>query len=159
MLIDASRFTIDALRFPVHFRLANLICVMPSESSTTIAVDGQTIDLRQRGLAALLAWLIPGAGHYYQGRKTKAGLFFVCIMSAWIIGFVLGGSRVVYASWQPGDKRWHFLLQAGAGIAAMPALIQGEKMRRYTDPLTRQTMRGYEPFWGGFMAPPYRPVL
>lgn len=124
----------------------------------TIAVDGQIVDLRNRYLAALLAWLIPGAGHWYQGRKTKGLIFFVCILSAWILGFALGGGHVVYASWQPGDKRWHYLLQAGVGAAALPAMIQGDRMRRYTDDRGR-TSKAYEPFWGGFMAPPFRPVI
>lgn len=131
---------------------------MPSDSPTTIAVDGQRIDLRNRHLAAFLAWLVPGLGHMYQGRYTKGSLFFVCILSAWILGFALGGSTVVYASWQPGDKRWHFLLQAGAGAVAMPAIVQGNEMRKFTDNRGR-TKPGYEPWWNGFMAPPDRPVV
>ena len=130
---------------------------MPPDNKNTIAVDGQYVDLRNRPLAAFLAWLIPGAGHMYQGRHVKGGLFFVCILSAWILGFALGGGHVVYASWQPGDKRWHYLLQAGVGVAALPALVQGDRMRRHT--VNGQTMQGYEPLWGGFMGPPHRPVI
>jgi hypothetical protein len=129
---------------------------MPLENENTIAVDGQRIDLRSRPLAAFLAWLIPGAGHIYQGRYTKGFLFFVCILSAWILGFALGGGHVVYASWQPGDKRWHYALQSGVGVAALPALIQGNRMRRNT--FNGRTHNSYEPLWGGFMAPPHRPV-
>ncbi len=132
---------------------------MAKDDSTTIVVDGQYVDLRNRPLAALLAWLIPGAGHIYQGRRTKGFLFFVCILSAWILGFALGGGHVVYASWQPGDKRWHYLLQAGVGAAALPALVQGHRMRRHTDQFDGSTMKSYEPLWGGFMAPPHRPVI
>jgi len=73
------------------------------------------------------------------------------------LGFVLGGTRVVYASWQPGDKRWHYFLQAGVGAAALPALIQGDRMRRYT--VDGRTLDSYQPWWGGFMAPPHRPVI
>jgi hypothetical protein len=132
---------------------------MAPEENNTIAVDGQLIDLRNRHLAALLAWLIPGAGHLYQGRRTKGRLFFVCILSTWILGFALGGGHVVYASWQPGDKRWHYFLQAGVGAAALPALLQGYEMKKHTDPFTGETDRDYEPYWGGFMAPPFRPVM
>lgn len=132
---------------------------MAAENDNTILVDGQLIDLRNRPLAAFLAWLIPGAGHIYQGRHAKGGLFFVCILSSWILGFALGGGHVVYASWQPGDKRWHYLLQAGVGAAALPALVQGNRMRNSTDRFTGQTDLSYEPLWGGFMAPPFRPVI
>ncbi len=129
----------------------------PHDSPTVIAVDGQYIDLRNRPLAALLAWLIPGAGHFYQGRRTKGAIYMVCILSVWILGFALGGGHVVYASWQPGDKRWHYLLQAGVGAAALPALVQGDRMRRYTE--FGETRSDYSPLWGGFMAPPIRPVI
>jgi TM2 domain-containing membrane protein YozV len=130
---------------------------MPSDDSNVIAVDGLRVDLRNRLLAAVLAWLMPGAGHFYQRRYAKGGLFFVCILTTWVIGFVLGGGHVVYASWQPGDKRWHYLLQVGVGVPALPALVQGERMRRYTDD-RGQTRPSYRPLWGGFMAPPFRPV-
>jgi len=132
---------------------------MTSAENNTIAVDGELVDLRNRPLAALLAWLIPGAGHFYQGRRTKAAIFFVCILYIWILGFGIGGSHVVYSSWQPGDKRWHYYLQAGAGIVAFPAYLQGRRMNDATDSFTRETNRDYEPLWGGFMAPPFRPVL
>jgi len=122
-----------------------------------IQVDSQKIDLRNRPLAAFLAWLVPGAGHFYQGRVTKGSLYLVCIMTTWMLGFALGGGHVVYASWQPGDKRWHYFLQAGVGAAALPALIQGNHMRKMTK--KGITSKAYEPMWGGFMAPPQRPVF
>jgi len=126
-------------------------------SENVIQVDSELIDLKNRKLAALFAWLVPGAGHYYQGRTTKGSLFLVCIMTTWILGFALGGGHVVYASWQPGDKRWHYFLQAGVGVAALPALIQGNRMRKMTD--RGVTSPAYEPLWWGFMSPPHRPVI
>lgn len=125
---------------------------------TLIEVDGIEIDLRNRYLAAFLAWLIPGAGHLYQGRRGKATLFVLCVLSLWVIGFAIGGTNVVYASWQPGDRRWHYFLQAGVGAVALPALVQGNRMRENTDPRGR-TVDSYRPLWDGFMAPPNRPVL
>ncbi|MCM2374969.1 DUF6677 family protein [Aporhodopirellula aestuarii] len=126
---------------------------------TLIEVDDIEIDLKNRQLAALLAWLLPGAGHFYQGRHSKGVLFMISILSIWFLGFALGGWNVVYASWQPGDRRWHYFLQAGVGAAALPALIQGDRMRRSTDPSTGRTLDSYRPLWRGFMAPPNRPVL
>lgn len=128
------------------------------DDASVIMVDDQLIDLRSRPLAAFLAWLVPGLGHAYQGRYTKAATFAVCILSAWIVGFALGGQHVVYSSWQPGDKRWHYALQVGAGGVALPALIQGRRMNEYTDPVSGRTRGDYRPLWSGFMAPPHRPV-
>jgi hypothetical protein len=109
----------------------------------------QRIELKDPAMAALLAWLVPGLGHYYQGRRAKAILYFVCIMGTFIYGLYLGGSRelgwgrAVYFSWRPGDKRPHYLCQLGIGIPAMPALVQANRVRD-----------GKEPLFGYFMAPP-----
>ena len=43
------------------------------------------IPMRNPAIAAFLAWLIPGLGHYYQGRKGKAILYAVCILSLWAL--------------------------------------------------------------------------
>jgi hypothetical protein len=128
---------------------------MPSKN--TILVDEQIVDLKIRPLAALLAWAVPGLGHIYQGRYAKAGIFFICIASTWICGFLIGGNNVVYASFQPGDTRWQYCLQAGVGLAALPAFIQYKHMNNYTDNGGR-TQIDYKPKWRGYMAPPWRPV-
>ena len=154
---NTGKRLLDIYNVPTHEGTLQRISFMMSEDKNTIAVDGELLDLRNRPLAALLAWLIPGAGHYYQGRTTKAGIFFICILSTWILGFAVGGSHVVYSSWQPGDKRWHFYLQAGAGLVALPAYLQGRHMDDSTNEYL-ETYRDYEPLWNGFMAPPFRPV-
>lgn len=117
------------------------------------------IDLRDPVVAGILAWAIPGAGHWYQGRRTKAVLFFVCIVGTFFYGLWLGGGRVVYASWgsTPDEKRLPYVCQAGAGLIAMPAIIQS---RRYGDETFRREMEAKENGGGGrsfsewFMAPP-----
>ena len=131
---------------------------MAATNDSLIEVDDQLVDLRNRPLAALLAWLIPGAGHFYQRRNTKGAIYFFSIVLTWVIGFSLGGYHVVYASWQNGDKRWHYVLQAGMGVAALPALVQSNHMNDFTSTRNGWTRDDYEPLWGGFMAPPHRPV-
>jgi hypothetical protein len=78
-------------------------------------------------VAACLAWLVPGLGHWYQGRRHKAVLFFVCILGTFVYGLHLGEGRVVYASWRDNDWRPHYLCQVGVGLAAMPALVQARR--------------------------------
>lgn len=131
---------------------------MAAQNDSLIEVDDQLVDLRNRPLAALLAWLVPGAGHVYQRRHAKGAIYFCSILMTWIIGFSLGGYHVVYASWQPGDKRWHYFLQAGMGGAALPALLQTKHMNDFTDS-RGWTRDDYQPLWGGFMAPPHRRVF
>jgi TM2 domain-containing membrane protein YozV len=101
------------------------------------------IDLRDPSLAALFAWLIPGAGHLYQRRTGKGLLFMICILSIYFFGLALGEGKVVYASWNQVDRRWQFPLQAGVGLPAIPAIVQNMTVRR-----------GNPPILGGIMAPP-----
>ncbi len=131
---------------------------MADRTESVIEVDGRRIDLRNRPLAALLAWLLPGGGHFYQRRHAKGTLYLICILTLWIVGFSIGGIHVVYASRHAGDHRWHYYLQIGAGAVALPALVQTRRINQYTSPRTGVTSDDYEPLWGGFMAPPHRPV-
>jgi hypothetical protein len=107
------------------------------------------IDLRNPIIAGLLTWLIPGLGHFYQGRLAKAIIFFLCIIPTFAAGCVLGSSseigiaRNVYFSWRQQDKRLFFIPQAFLGMAAIPAIIQ-----------TLWTNSGDPPPLGKFMAPP-----
>jgi TM2 domain-containing membrane protein YozV len=95
------------------------------------------IDLRDPVVAAVLAWLWPGAGHMYQGRYQKGTLFMVCILGAFFFGLILGDGKVVYASWSaknPDARRWQYILQLGVGLPAMPAIVQQQQVSRGKDP-------------------------
>ena len=109
-----------------------------------VMADGAELDLRNRHLAALLAWLIPGAGHYYQRRYFKSAIFSVCIFSSFILGMFMAGGRCVYASWNETEKRWQYVLQAGIGLPAMPAALQAWRLRNNEQPLISEN----------FMTPP-----
>ncbi len=113
------------------------------QTSRTVVVDDVKIDLKIPAVAAFWAWLIPGAGHYYQRRYRKSLLFALCIILTYLMGMILGGGKVVYAKWDGEEKRWPFLCQIGAGAITFPAVIQAY----------RKTKR-QEPILGGFMAPP-----
>ncbi len=95
---------------------------MAKDTKTSPPVEA--LDLRDRGLAAFLTWLIPGAGQFYQKRKAKAGIFFVCIVGCFVFGMLLGDGRVVYAQWNPPKfRRYNYLCQIGAGLPALPAVV------------------------------------
>jgi len=111
------------------------------------AVEDRPVSLRSPGLAALLAWLVPGAGHWYQGRRGKAVLFAVCVLGTYFYGMAIGNGHVVYASWNRADFRWQYVCQLGVGLPAMPALVQ-----------SRRVMRDKEPLVADVLAPPRQPV-
>jgi hypothetical protein len=103
------------------------------------------IDLKDPLFAAFLAWLIPGMGHWYQGRRHKAVLFFVCILGTFFYGLYLGEGRVVYASMRENDRRLPYLCQVGVGLPALPALIQAKRKVPIQVPIFKDK---------DFMAPP-----
>jgi len=93
------------------------------------------VDLKNRHLAALLAWLWPGAGHIYQRRVGKGILFMACIVSTYFFGLALGEGRVVYASYDAGHKRYPFLCQIGVGIPSLGAVAQAVAKKQWHAPL------------------------
>jgi hypothetical protein len=109
----------------------------------------QQLNLKDPVLAGFLAWLFPGAGHFYQGRYAKGVLYLVSILGTFIYGLYLsssaatGPARAVYFSFRSDDWRLAYLCQAGAGLPALPALVQAVRVSN-----------GKEPLWDGFMAPP-----
>lgn len=64
----------------------------------------------------ILAWLVPGLGHYRLGHRARGAIIFTAIMSLFIMGLALGSVYVV----QPEIHRAWFVAQVLAGL---PALI------------------------------------
>ncbi len=101
---------------------------MPPSEPATRPEDEIVVDLRDPYVAAFLAWLFPGAGHMYQRRYGKGGLFMVCILATFFYGLFLGGGKVVYASMRAGDERYAYICQVGVGLPALPALVQAYRV-------------------------------
>jgi hypothetical protein len=110
------------------------------------AAAEQTINLKNPFLAGFLAWLVPGLGHYYQGRFAKALLFFFCIVPTFLIGCRLGSSaeagtaRNVYWSWRNADQRFWMIPQGCLGLAAVPAGFHAWQIRSGQKPLLGRVM-------------------
>ena len=122
---------------------------MPDSNDVPSENEPIVIDLRNPFIAGLLAWLVPGLGHYYQKRYHKALIFFLCIVPTFIAGCALastaeaGTARNVYWSWRSADMRFWWLAQAPLGIAAIPSCIQAWSVNT-----------GQAPPFGRFMTPP-----
>ena len=132
-----------------------------------IVVDPETnleVRLKNPPVAALLAWLWPGAGHLYQKRYGKGMLFMVCILGIYFFGLALGGGHVVYASWTPQDRRFSYVFQLGVGLPALPAIPQNYVVMN-NPPIEIENADGevefVKPVLFGldFMAPPAQPVM
>jgi hypothetical protein len=123
---------------------------MSKTSPTAASGESSTeIELKDPRLAAFLAWLVPGLGHFYQGRTGKGVLFFVCILGTFYYGLYIGGGRVVYASTSAVVsrqflERWQYICQVGVGLPALPAFVQTIRMEGNNEPL----------FGDNFLRPP-----
>lgn len=81
------------------------------------------VNLKNPILAGILAWLIPGLGHAYQGRWFKAILFAVCIHGLFWTGMAHGSWKVVWFRMDAQEYSWSYLAQVGVGLGALPALF------------------------------------
>lgn len=105
------------------------------------------IDLKTPWIAGVLAYLVPGAGHFYQRRYFKAVLYFVCVYGTFLYGMALGDWKVVY--WtenaggerfgQPAKRNYGYLCQVGVGCPSLYAYMQ---TRRYRQPENRPAIIG-----------------
>ena len=68
----------------------------------------------------IIAWLVPGAGHWFSGKKDRAIAIFCGIMFLFVIGIIVGGTALINPS---QAKIWYFA-QVFSGI---PALIMTSK--------------------------------
>lgn len=92
------------------------------------------INLKNRTLAAALAFLVPGAGHWYQGRRFKAVIYFVCITGLFSWGMAMAEAKAVFFRWQEVEERLTprkgkertigFLSQAMVGAPSLTAIVQ-----------------------------------
>ncbi len=93
------------------------------------------VDLRNPYLAAVLAFLLPGLGHFYQRRWFKGVVYSVCILTLFFWGMCLGRWQVVYYDWSPGHRTVGYLAQVFVGLPALPALIQAKRWQPASDNL------------------------
>jgi hypothetical protein len=82
-------------------------------------------------VAFVLAVLVPGLGHLYQGRTLKGLIYLFGILGLFFWGVRLGDGIVVYNVPDKGASRritLHYAAQLGAGAVSYPALWQTRRM-------------------------------
>lgn len=80
-------------------------------------------------VAVLLAWLVPGLGHWYLGRRGKALAFFGFIAGLFLVGWGFGQFKVVCF----GDT-WLFIGQALGGVLSIFTGYVGDILRNSSGP-------------------------
>lgn len=82
-------------------------------------------------VAFVLAVLVPGLGHLFQGRTLKGLIYMIGILGLYFWGVKLGEGVVVYNLPEKGLSRkvtLHFAAQFGAGVVSYPALWQSKRV-------------------------------
>lgn len=91
------------------------------------------IALKNPVLAAVLAFLLPGLGHAYQGRFFKAVVYAVCILGVFFAGMALGDWHPVYIRRDAEEVRYSYLAQVWVGAPALPAVVQKLRYEKHTE--------------------------
>jgi len=86
----------------------------------------------------ILAWLIPGSGHFVQGKKVKGLVFFSGILALVVLGLIMSGGVTDLYDGKPltflgflgsiGSGIWYFLAKIsglGAGDLASYTFFYG----------------------------------
>lgn len=92
------------------------------------------VPLKNSLFAAVLALLIPGLGHLYQGRLFKAIIYSVCILGAFFYGMHLADWKAVNCSADPSKRNLGYYAQVATGLPAAYAMVQSS---RYRDPANK----------------------
>jgi len=89
------------------------------------------------GVALLVGWLLPGAGHWYIARRSRAVLYGLTVVGLFAAGLCMGGvgSVSVY------EHNWAFLLQIFDGPLAIAAAV-ASRLARAAIPPSRVTDLG-----------------
>lgn len=112
------------------------------------------LQLKNPQIAALLTFIIPGAGQLYQGRTFKGAVFLICILGTFLFGMQKSGWRAVYAAEVEETEhgfnnvrrsaRWPlgYFAQAGMGLPATFALIQRQRFLSADNPVMADSIDG-----------------
>lgn len=78
---------------------------------------------RRRGIAFVLAWIVPGAGHVLLGRWKKGLSLFAMLAATYVFGLWIVGFRTVSFD----DNPFYYVGQYGSGATFLLARLLGEK--------------------------------
>jgi hypothetical protein len=110
----------------------NLPFYFHPESADVLMPDPR-IQLKLPWLAGLLAFLLPGAGHLYQGRYFKAVVYFCCILGLFLTGMAMAEWQAVQPpprgafKQREGTAILKYAAQAAVGVPALYGLVQRER--------------------------------
>lgn len=76
---------------------------------------------RIKGVAFLVGWLVPGAGHVLLGQWKKGLFFFLILGVTYVFGMWISGFRPVSFD----DNPFYYVGQYGSGVTLLVAKLRG----------------------------------
>ena len=94
-------------------------------------------------LAGVLAWLIPGLGHFYIARKTRGLIIFATLTITFWIGVALGGTMTADKVYQP---MWTYSQALIGSYGGFTYYRQDQVYKRLSvNPRIVELVEGYDP--------------
>jgi hypothetical protein len=108
-------------------------------------------------IAGILAYLVPGAGHLFQGRTAKGLIYLFSILGLFFWGQKMGEGMVVYNLPEKGSVLKYVSLsyaaQLGAGASALPAFLQNRRAANPSNHVIRIPSRPMVEQFEGHLVP------
>lgn len=86
-----------------------------------MSTDNEHISSKRLAIAGLLAWLLPGLGHLYLGRRFKGIAYFVIINGLFLSGWAMSKGEAM-SLYEEDGHRYAFLAEVGAGGPTIASL-------------------------------------
>lgn len=83
--------------------------------------------------AGVLAWFLPGAGHWYLGQRRFAMMYFIAVTIPYLAGVAIGGVKTTV---NPHLNHWLFLAELGVGSYASGFYLMNGMVGPYNAPDT-----------------------
>jgi len=112
--------------WPEYIRLGSLLTCLSGLAGVFVMAHAHLVarserpDLDPEGnrplVAMMLAWLVPGLGHFFQGRRTRGVMVFVCLVGLFALGTMLAeGSNL--------SRERHFYYWSGQFLIGLPGIL------------------------------------
>ena len=95
-----------------------------ASKTTTVDRASAAAEPGTLALVCVLAWAIPGAAHFWLGRRQKALVFFAALMALFVIGLLLNG-RIFSIDWQEPLGTLAAVANLGLGLPWVTARFAG----------------------------------
>lgn len=99
--------------------------------------------MRWHPVAALAAWLVPGAGHFLVGERRRGAILFVLLFTLWNTGLLIGGISVI----DRRDNTAWFVPQSLIAPSLAVDMVH-QKLRQQSPMHTPNGQPTYEPSFG-----------